>query len=272
MNKRTLFVSPYIIWIIGFTVLPILTLIWYALGDKTGNITGENMIAIFEWVHLKSLWLSVVLAVSCTAICFVLAYPLAMILRRLQIGKKGMIAIIVILPMWMNFVLRIMSWQLILSRNGVLNHFLQMVGLPKQTIANSMGAILIGMVYDYLPFMILPIYNAVSEVPKDIIEAARDLGAGSREVWIKIMLPLTKPGIISGITMVFVPALTTFAISDMLGGGKIMLIGNVIEQEFITSMDWHLGSGLSVALMLIVLIGMFFAMRTDQEFEGTAIW
>ena len=267
MNKRSLLATPYIIWIIGFTVLPILMIIFYALRDGNGGFTMVNILAIFQPVHLKALLMSLWLALLCTAVCLVLAYPLAIILRKLNIGKQGMMAIIVILPMWVNFVLRIMAWQLLLSRNGIINAILGAFGLPGQDLANSNVAIVIGMVYDYLPFMILPVYNAVTELN----EEARDLGAPPKAVLTKIMIPLTMPGIISGITMVFVPSLTTFAIPDILGGGKIMLIGNIIEQEFSTSMNWNLGSGLSIALMIFVLISMMFTSKTDAGKERS-VW
>ena len=208
MNKRSLFAGPYIIWIIGFTVLPILTIVFYALRDESGGFTAENILAIFQPVHMKALLLALWLALICTVICLLLAYPLAVILRKLNIGKQGMMAIIVILPMWVNFVLRIMAWQLLLSRNGLINGALGALGLPAQDLANSSVAIVIGMVYDYLPFMILPVYNAVAELKEDVLEAARDLGAPPKAVLTRIMIPLTKPGIISGIMMVFVPALT----------------------------------------------------------------
>lgn len=172
MNKRSLLATPYIIWIIGFTVLPILMIVFYALGDGNGGFTLANILAIFQPVHLKSLLLALWLALLCTAVCLVLAYPLAVMLRKLNIGKQGMMAIIVILPMWVNFVLRIMAWQLLLSRNGIINALLGAIGLPGQHLANSNVAIVIGMVYDYLPFMILPVYNAVSELNEDILEAA----------------------------------------------------------------------------------------------------
>lgn len=271
MNKRSLLAAPYIIWIIGFTVLPIFMIVFYALRDGSGGFTLGNILAIFQPVHLKSLLLALWLAVVCTVICLLLAYPLAVILRKLDIGRQGMMAIIVILPMWVNFVLRIMAWQLLLSRNGIINGFLGALGLPGQDLANSSAAIVIGMVYDYLPFMILPVYNAVSELREDIIEAARDLGAPPWAVLTKIMIPLTRPGIISGITMVFVPSLTTFAIPDILGGGKVMLIGNIIEQEFSTSMNWNLGSGLSIALMIFVLISMMFT-AGNEEGKESRIW
>ena len=260
MNKRSLFAGPYIVWIIGFTVLPILTIVFYALRDGSGGFTAENILAIFQPVHMKALLLALWLALICTVI-----------LRKLNIGKQGMMAIIVILPMWVNFVLRIMAWQLLLSRNGLINGALGALGLPAQDLANSSVAIVIGMVYDYLPFMIIPVYNAVAELKEDVLEAARDLGAPPKAVLTRIMIPLTKPGIVSGIMMVFVPALTTFAISDILGGGKVMLIGNVIEQEFSTSMNWHLGSGLSIALMIFVLISILFTAKSEEGKESS-VW
>ena len=268
MNTRALLAGPYLLWIAGFTIIPIFILIWYAFGNDNGVMTDENFWAIFDPLHLKALWLSLELSVLATVVCFLLAYPLVLCLRHLQVGRKTMLLLIVILPMWMNFVLRIMAWQIILSKNGVLNYVLDVLGLPPQGLSNSVAAIVIGMVYDYLPFMVLPIYNSVMDIRKDIIEAARDLGANYKEVLLRILLPLSLPGIISGITMVFVPALTTFAISDMLGGGKVMLIGNIIEQEFMQSMNWHLGSGLSLALMFFVLISMFFTFKADAEQKG----
>ncbi len=271
MNKRSLLAGPYIVWIVGFTVLPILTIIFYALGDGDGNPTMANILSIFQPVHLKALALALWLAVMCTGICLILAYPLALILRSINIGKRSMMAVIVILPMWVNFILRIMAWQLLLSRNGIINGVLDALGLPAQDLANSSAAIVIGMVYDYLPFMILPVYNAVCDIKDDIIEAARDLGAPPAAVLTRIMIPLTRPGIISGITMVFVPSLTAFAIPDILGGGKVMLIGNIIEQEFSTSMNWHLGSGLSIALMIFVLISMIFT-SGEQDRRERRVW
>ena len=272
MNKRSLLATPYIVWIIGFTVLPILMIVFYALGDGNGGFTLSNILAIFEPVHLKSLLLALWLALLCTVVCLLLAYPLAVILRKLNIGKKGLMAIIVILPMWVNFVLRIMAWQLLLSRNGIINAILGVLGLPGQDLANSNVAIVIGMVYDYLPFMILPIYNAMCKIDRDLIHAAADLGAGNKLIFRKIILPLSMPGVISGIIMVFVQSISEFAIADILGGSKILLIGNVIEQEFSLTNNWHLGSGLSIVLMIFIFISMAIMNKNDAEGEGQMIW
>ena len=187
-------------------------------------------------------------------------------------GKQGFMIFVLILPMWMNFILRILAWQMILSSNGILNFLLQKVGIEPLAIANTGTAIMIGVVYDYLPFMVLPIFNAISEIDEDIIEAAKDLGAGSLTIFRKIIFPLSVPGLLSGIVMVFVPSMTSFVISDILGGGKLQLIGNIIEQEFTKSVNWNLGSGLSVSLMIFVLISMAFTTKNEVEGKGSAIW
>ncbi len=272
INKRSLLAAPYGVWIVGFTVLPLLTILFYALRDTSGGFTLEYIAAIMEPVHLRALLLSLKIALGCTVICILLAYPLVMAMRRLNMGRQGFALFIVILPMWMNFILRILAWQMILSNNGILNYILGIVGIGPLNIANTETAIMIGMVYDYLPYMVLPVFNAVSEIDEDIIEAAKDLGAGSRTVFRKIIFPLSVPGLLSGIVMVFVPSMTSFVVSDILGGGKLQLIGNVIEQEFTKSMNWNLGAGLSVSLMIFVLISMAFTMKNDAEGKESTVW
>lgn len=232
----------------------------------------ENIRAIVEPVHLKAMIFSLEIALGCTILCILLSYPLVMALRRLKLGRQGFTMFILILPMWMNFILRVLAWQMILSNNGILNFLLQKIGLGPLSVANTGTAIMIGVVYDYLPYMVLPIFNAVTEIDEDIIEAAKDLGAGSVTIFRKIIFPLSVPGLLSGIVMVFVPSMTSFVISDILGGGKLQLIGNIIEQEFTKSMNWNLGSGLSVSLMIFVLISMAFTTKSDAEGKESAIW
>ena len=270
--KRQFLAGPYLIWIIGFIVLPILMILYYGITDSSGSFTLENILAIASPIHMKSLLLSLKTAVLCTIICLALSYPLAMILNSLQLKSQSFVVFIFVLPMWMNFMLRILAWQLLLSNNGILNTILETIGLPKVQLLNTPSAVVFGMVYDFLPFMILPIYNAMSRIRKDIIDAARDLGAGNVLVFVKIILPLTVSGMISGIIMVFVPALTSFVISDLLGGGKVLLIGNVIEQEFMQNMDWNMGSGLSIVLMIFVIASMALMNSYNKEGEGTAVW
>lgn len=270
--KRKYLSTPYIIWVIGFTLFPLITIAISAFTGENDAITLENVFAIADPVNLQALMFSLAIAFGCTVICILLAYPAALALRSFRFKKKGFTIFLLVLPMWMNFILRILAWQMILSRNGILNFLMGKLGLPALNISNTWVALMIGMVYDFLPYMILPIFNAISDIDEDTIEAARDLGAGSRAVFCKIIFPLSMPGMLSGIVMVFVPAMTSFVIADILGGGKLQLIGNIIEQEFTKSVNWHLGSGLSISLMVLVLISLAFTMRNDLEEKGTKIW
>ncbi len=270
--KRQFLSGPYIIWIVGFIVLPILVICYYGITDASGSFTLENIIAISEPIHMKALLLSLKLALVSTLLCLALSYPLAMILNGLHVKHQSFIVFIFVLPMWMNFMLRILAWQLILSNNGILNTVFQALGLPRVSLLNTPAAVVFGMVYDYLPFMILPIYNSMSRIGNDIVDAARDLGCNKFQVFAKIILPLTVSGVLSGIIMVFVPALTSFVISNLLGGGKVLLIGNVIEQEFMQNTNWNMGSGLSIVLMIFVIASMAFMNSHNKEGEGTAVW
>lgn len=269
-TAKRLLAGPYIIWMIGFTVIPLLLIVFYGLTDKSGAFTAANVLSIRTPEHAKALLLSLLLSLASTAFCLVLSFPLALILRRRGIGKGSFMVFIFILPMWMNFLLRTMAWQTLLEKNGVINGILSLLHLPGQSLINTPGAIILGMVYNFLPFMVLPIYNVLCKIDDDTINAARDLGANSIQTLLRIWFPLSVPGVISGITMVFVPALTTFVISNLLGGSKILLIGNVIEQEFTRGSNWHLGSGLSLVLMIFILISMAVIAKYDKNGEGSA--
>ncbi len=267
-QRYSLLASPYLIWIIICTILPLFYILEYALTNDAGSFTLENLTAIVDPVHIKSLILSIEIALITTVICLLMAYPIALILHNLKIGNKSFIVFLFILPMWMNFMLRILAWQIILSNNGILNSILSFLGLPAIQILYTKQAVILGMVYDFLPYMILPIYNALAKVNDDVIEAAADLGANWWTTFIKITLPLSKDGIISGIIMVFVPALSSFVVSNLLGGGKVLLIGNVIEQEFTLARNWNMGSGLSIILMIFVLLSMGIMNRVDDNENG----
>lgn len=272
MNRKAsrFLAYPYMIWMTGFTVIPLLMVFCYGLTDRSGAFTLANILAISSSEHLKALWLSLALAGVSTVICLLLAYPLALILRKRHIGKGSFVVFIFILPMWMNFLLRTLAWQTLLEKNGVINSILSFFHLPGISIINTPGAIILGMVYNFLPFMVLPIYNVLIKIDRDVINAARDLGANSVQTFLKVTLPLTTPGIVSGITMVFIPALTTFVISDLLGGSKILLIGNVIEQEFKQTNNWNAGSALSTVLMIFIILSMVLMNKYDKDGEGTA--
>ncbi len=266
--RSSFLAGPYLVWIIICTILPLFYILEYALTNDDGHFTLANLAAIAEPVHLQSLWLSIQVAFITTVLCLLLAYPVALILHNIKFSNKGFIVFLFILPMWMNFMLRILAWQNILSNNGVLNHILTALGLPTVHILYTEAAVVLGMVYDFLPYMILPIYNALAKFTKDIEEASSDLGASWWTTFFKITLPLSKDGIISGIIMVFVPALSSFVVSNLLGGGKVLLIGNVIEQEFTLARDWNTGSGLSIILMIFVLASMSIMNKVDDSEKG----
>ena len=269
-SGRQLFAGPYLIWIIGFILLPLAMIIYYAFTTSGGTFTFENVAAIADPVHVRSILLSLKLGIICTIVCLLLAYPLAMILNGLKIKQQNFVVFIFILPMWMNFLLRTLAWQTLLEKNGVINSVLSFLHLPALEIINTPYAIILGMVYNFLPFMVLPIYNVLIKIDRNVINAARDLGANSVQTFWKVIFPLSIPGVISGITMVFVPALTTFVISDLLGGGKILLIGNVIEQSFKQNSNWHVGSGLSLVLMVFIIASMALVAKYDNEDGGAA--
>lgn len=270
--KQQLLAGPYLVWIIGFIILPLAMILYYAFFNEDGGFTLEYIASISSPINLKAMGLSLELGIACTVICLLLAYPLAMILNNLQIKNQSFVVFVFMLPMWMNFMLRILAWKLLLNKNGVLNTLLLSMGFERITILNTPAAVVFGMVYDYLPFMILPIYNSMARIKKDYIEAAKDLGANYFIILFKIIIPLTLSGIISGVVMVFVPALTSFAISELLGGGKVLLIGNVIEESFMQGMQWNAGSGLSFVLMIFVLVSMTITNKFDKDGEGTAVW
>ena len=248
-KKRTgqLLSAPYLVWAAIFILVPLGMVFYYGLTDKTGAFTIGNVAAIMGAEHAKALWLSIGLSVVSTLICFLLAYPLAMILANMNVSQH------------------------LLEKNGVLNQILGFFHLPPLNLINTPAAIILGMVYNFLPFMVLPIYNALVKIDPSVVNAARDLGANGIQTFLKITFPLSIPGVISGITMVFVPALTTFVISKLLGGSKILLIGNVIEEEFTQAGNWHLGSGLSIVLMVFIIFNMVISAVFDKNGEGSML-
>lgn len=270
MKSKRLLSGPYIFWAVSFIIIPLLMIVYYGVTDTTGAFTLDNIFAIFTPINLKALGFSLLLSSISTIICLILAYPLAMILSNMKVNQTSFVVLIFILPMWMNFLLRTMAWQTLLESNGVINGILTFFNLPTINVINTAYAIVIGMVYNFLPFMVLPLFNVLSKIDKDVVSAAQDLGANWFQTFSKIILPLSLPGVISGITMVFVPSLTTFVISDILGGSKILLIGNVIEQEFKTSSDWNTGSGLSLVLMVFIIMSMALLNKYDKDGEGNA--
>ena len=259
---------PYVVWMVLFIAIPLGMVVFFALTDPQGQFTLENIARGGE--HMSVLLRSIKLAAIATILCIIIAYPLAYILSRKQGFQKQTLFVMVMLPMWMNFLLRTFAWMTILENNGLINKFLGLFGIGPLQMINTQGAIVLGMVYNYLPFMILPIYSVIVKLDHSLIEAARDLGANSVQVFRRVILPLSLPGVLSGITMVFVPSVSTFAISKMLGGGTDQLIGDIIELQFLgNSYNPNLGSAISLVLMVVVLLCMSIMSNfDDEEMEG----
>ena len=268
-----LLAGPYLAWMVLFTIIPLCLILYNAFTNTDGNFTLDNITAITDYVNAKPLFLSLSMSLVVTLTCFLLSFPLALVLSKYSRNKNSIIVMVFILPMWMNFMLRTLAWRLILLNNGFLNKGLGILGFNPVYLMNTKAAVILGTAYDYFPFMLLPIYNALVKIDKDVINAAKDLGATGFIILKRIMLPLSLPGIVSGITMVFVPSMSEFVIADMLGGNKVYLIGNVIEQAFNSGYaDVHLGSGLSLSLMVLIIISMVIYKLFDKGEGGHGIW
>ena len=270
-NRNRLIAAPYTIWMIGFIIIPLIFVVYYGMTNDRNVFTFDNVISFFDPIHFKSFVKAFKLAFISTLICIILAYPIALIFRNSKTKKSSFIVYLFILPMWMNGLLRIYAWLTLIEKKGVINLILTYLKLPNINIVNTETAIILGMVYDFLPFMILPLYNALMKINDDTLNGARYLGANELQVFTRIIFPLSIPGMVSGITMVFIPSLTTVAISFMLGGGLYLLIGNVIEQEFLTTANWHLGSGLSLVLIIFIFIVMGVTNKWTDKDEDSII-
>ena len=268
MKKKSLLAYPYIIWSALFIVIPLILVVIFSF---TVNVDGKNVFSLANYkelmdpIYFKVFFRSIALAGLSTLICLLIGYPVAYIISKAPLSRRGTLILLFILPMWMNFLLRTYAWIAILGKNGILNSFLGLFGIEPVGILYTNTAILLGMVYNFLPFMVLPIYTSLSKMDNDLINAARDLGANSLQVFTKVIFPLSLPGVISGITMVFMPAVTTFAISRLLGGGKFMLIGDLIEQQFTVVGDWNFGSAVSIFMMIVILISLAVMSKFEDE-------
>lgn len=262
--KLKYFSAPYLVWMIVFILVPLLMIAYFAFTSDGGGFTMKYISDVGQYANIfvRSIWLSLI----ATAICLVIAYPIAFILSRIDKHKQGTMLMIVMLPMWMNFLLRTYAWMTLLGNNGIINHILGMAGFGPVKLINTSGAVVLGMVYNYLPFMILPLYSVMEKIDKSLFEAASDLGCSSVSTLFRVVIPLSMPGITSGITMVFVPAISTFIISRMLGGGSNLLIGDLIEMQFLgNAYNPHLGAAISLVLMVIILVIMTVMNQFDPD-------
>ncbi len=263
-NSSKFAAFPYVLWVLFFTVMPFLLVIYFAFTSKsTGVISIENLANASKYFPV--LIRSVYLAVIATVICLVIAYPLAFTMSRCSKRTQRLLLLMVMLPMWMNFLLRTYAWVTILDNNGIINNFLASIGLPRLQLINNRAAVVLGMVYNYLPFMITPLYSIMTKIDKSVIEAAQDLGCNSTKVITKIVLPLSFPGILTGITMTFVPAVSTFVISGLLGGSNCFLIGDLIQQQFLGN-EYNLNYGAATSLLLMVVV--FISMGIFNSFDN----
>lgn len=262
---------PYILWMLVFIIVPLFFVAYSAFTNDAGEFTVANFTSIAKYtpVFLKSLWLAVI----STVICLLIAYPLAFILSRKSPRSQGMLIMLVMLPMWINFLLRTYAWMTLLENEGLINKLLEFLGFGTVQMINTQGAVVLGMVYNYLPFMVLPLYSIMCKIEPSVLEAAQDLGAGRFQTLARVILPLSKTGILTGVIMVFVPSVSTFAISRMLGGGSNMLIGDLIEEQFLGgAYNPNVGSSLSLILMVIILIIIGVTNTFDSdEMEGMLV-
>ncbi|NLC68508.1 MAG: ABC transporter permease [Clostridiaceae bacterium] len=274
--KRNWYAYPYVLWMLIFIVAPLFLIIYYTFTKTTDEgikFTLENMVRLCDPIYLRVFLRSVWLALASTVLCLLIGYPVALILASREYRKKKVLTLLFVIPMWINFLVRTYAWMTLLEKNSVINTVLNFLGLPPINILYTDQAVILGMVYNFLPFMVLPIYSVLVKLDRSIIEAAEDLGANYLTVLKRIIIPLSLPGVMSGITMVFMPAITTFVISRLLGGGHYTLIGNLIEQQFIFTGDWNFGSALSFVLMILILLSMLVMCKYDKDHEGSgAIW
>ena len=273
MKKRSLLSklvgAPYVVWAVIFIVVPLLLVVYYSFTDKSGALTVENITALTNYkdIFIKS----VVYSVIATVITLIIAYPFSYAVSRMRASAQRMMMLLIMLPMWMNLLIRTYSWMNILERNGVINSVLGFLGIAPLKMIGTPGAVILGMVYNYLPYLILPIYTVMSKIDISLFEAADDLGASAWQRLRRVVMPMSLPGVISGITMVFVPSVSTFYISQKLGGGKIMLIGDAIERQIQQQYNYNLGAAMSLVLMIMIIISLAVMNRFADSEEGGII-
>lgn len=274
MNKKSfgsrLVASPYIVWATIFIVVPLIIMVYFSLTDANGTFTLSNFAQIGKFK--KAFGLSVLYAIIATIITLLLAYPMAYCMTKLKISRQRMVMLLIMLPMWMNFLIRTYSWITILANTGLINKLITALGFEPLQLINTPGAVILGMVYDFIPYMILPIYTAMSKIDNSLLEAASDLGSNSFSRVRRVIMPLSLPGVISGITMVFVPSVSTFYISQKLGGNKTLLIGDAIEYLFNTGPQYYnVASTLSLILMVMILVCTLIMNKFSDDEEAVVI-
>lgn len=275
MKKYT---KMYLAWAFVFIILPLILIFLYSF-NGSGSIAFENFSfsldnysRFFSPLYLKMFAISILIAILTTVICLLLAYPIAYIISKKDEKTAQIFLFIFIMPMWINLLLRTYGWISLLGRNGMLNRFLAIFNLGPLNMMYTLTAVIVGMVYEFLPFMVIQIYNALKKVDPNLIEAALDLGANKKEIFKKLIFPLSLPGVYTGIIMVFIPAISTFVISNLLGGQKVYMIGNLIDQQFTFTGNWGFGSATAIILILILFIALGIQRKFGRELQGDIIW
>ena len=293
--KRSLFAAPYTLWMLVFTLLPCILIAYYAFTDTNGAFTLDNFRSFWDSnnsmrenlralagdevdatvargsVNVDTLVYSLWMAFLCTAISLLLGYPAALFMADRKMKMGSTIVVLFIIPMWMNFLLRTIAWMSLLEDNGLINAFLEWIGIGRKHLMYNQSAVLLGMVYNFLPFMVFPIYTSLSKLDPKLGEAAQDLGCNEFRTLLRVTMPLSIPGVISGITMVFMPSVTTFFIPRVLGGGNTQMFGDLIESTFLVAGNWNLGSALSLIMMILILISLSILRKADPNGEGGGI-
>ena len=275
MNKKSLLqkavAAPHVMWAILFIIAPLLFVVYYAFTDKDGNFTFDNITELAQASYLEIFLRSLCFAFLATVICLIIAYPIAYFMTKASPKTQKILIMLVMLPQWLNFLIRTYSWMALLEDTGIINGLLESMGLEPIHMINTSGAVILGMVYNYLPYMIIPLHSVISKIDTRVLEAASDLGCSPIRVLVKVVIPLSVSGIVSGVTMVFVPSISTFYISQKLGGGNFDLIGDTIERQFQTAYNYNLGAAMSFVLMLIIVISMAVMNRYSGEDDGGVI-
>ena len=272
------YLNIYLVWAGVFIILPLVLILLYSFNGSESiafdnfSFSLRNYARFFEPRYLKMLGITLLISFLATLGCLLIGYPVAYIISRMDEAVASSLIFVFIMPMWINLLLRTYGWITLLGRNGVLNRFLVSIGSEPLGIMYTPTAVILGMIYEFLPFMVIQIYNALKKVDKNLIDAALDLGADMKTVFRKVIFPLSLPGVYTGIIMVFIPAISTFVVSNLLGGQKVYMIGNLIDQQFTFTGDWGFGSATAIILMLILFLALFIQRRFGRDLEGDIVW
>ena len=258
MKKRSVFerlaATPHLLWCALFIIAPLIFVVYFAFTDRNGAFTFENILSLSQ--YSQTFLMSIGFSLIATAVCLLIGYPLAYCMSRMSERARGILLVLIMLPMWISLLIRTYSLMALLDNGGLVNGFLTLIGLPKVTFIGTDAAVILGMIYDFLPYMVLPIYTSMTKLDRRYLEAAADLGCNSPKTLLRVILPLTMPGIISGVTMVFVPSISTFYISQKLGGGSFDLLGDTIERQFKNAVTYNTGAAISLVMMILILISL----------------